>query len=101
MLSLVDRPHASLTDLIHEDVVSEDQRLAFALPKLRGLKLRQLSLPHQFTGEFFSILGSSVWRKELSERVASENPAVFKLLDELFKSNGHLGASSYVQISSG
>jgi hypothetical protein len=51
--------------------------------------------------EFFSILGSSVWRKELSERVASENPAVFKLLDELFKSNGHLGASSYVQISSG
>jgi hypothetical protein len=68
---------------------------------LRGLKLRQLSLPHQFTGEFFSILGSSVWRKELSERVASENPAVFKLLDELFKSNGHLGASSYVLISSG
>jgi len=45
-----------------------------------------------FFGKFFGILRFTLGRQKGFERVTSENPAVFKLLDELCEGYGHGGS---------
>ncbi len=86
---LEDLPHAAGPDLFQQDVVAQRERHPVATEDLCRLKLCQFLLADELTGQVFTALRVAVGRQELPQRFGREDPALLKLLHELFKRDGH------------
>ena len=89
MLGLEDLAHAAGPDLVEDRVVAQDQRLGPARVDFLGLELRQLLALDELPGKFLGVLGRALGGMKFSSLPGAMTPESVKLLDELFKGNGH------------
>ena len=92
VLSLEHHPHATLTQLVENEVVPQRQRLPFASVNLLGLKLGELLQFHKLTGTVLAIFRASInrhGRNPTLQLVVRRESGRCQLLRELFEGQRH------------
>ena len=89
MLGLEDLAHAAGPDFVEDRVLAKDERPGFAPFDLLTLERRQIVALHKCLDELLNGLRIGLGRDEGFELAGGNDARVGKLLDDLFKREGH------------